>query len=148
MKVLSLWQPWATLMAIGAKKIETRSWSTPFRGRLAIHAAKHEDRNIRAMTATPPYCDALKIAGYHKWSELPLGAIVAVVTVVDCRSTDELFGTLSSWEHCFGDYGPGRYGWITDDLLMLPKPMPFAGGQGLTKEVNDGLLAHAMASCV
>jgi hypothetical protein len=40
MKVLSLTQPWATLAAIGAKKIETRSWSTAYRGPLAIHAAK------------------------------------------------------------------------------------------------------------
>ena len=40
MKVLSLWQPWATLMAIGAKKIETRHWYTRYRGPLVIHAAK------------------------------------------------------------------------------------------------------------
>ncbi len=39
MKALTLWQPWASLIAIGAKSIETRSWATPYRGRLAIHAA-------------------------------------------------------------------------------------------------------------
>lgn len=37
-KALSLTQPWATLVAIGAKKIETRSWQTPYRGRLAMLA--------------------------------------------------------------------------------------------------------------
>lgn len=36
--VLSLWQPWASLMALGIKSIETRSWSTSYRGRLAIAA--------------------------------------------------------------------------------------------------------------
>ena len=40
MKALTLTQPWASLVAIGAKRIETRSWSTPYRGLLAIHAAK------------------------------------------------------------------------------------------------------------
>ena len=37
-KLISLWEPWATLMAIGAKRIETRSWRTPYRGWLAIQA--------------------------------------------------------------------------------------------------------------
>ncbi|HVM07165.1 MAG TPA: ASCH domain-containing protein [Acidimicrobiales bacterium] len=40
MKAISLWQPWASLIAYGVKTIETRSWSTPYRGRIAIHAAK------------------------------------------------------------------------------------------------------------
>ena len=39
MKVLTLTQPWATLVAIGAKRIETRSWATKYRGPLLIHAA-------------------------------------------------------------------------------------------------------------
>lgn len=40
MKALTLRQPCAQLVAIGAKRIETRSWSTSYRGPLAIHAAK------------------------------------------------------------------------------------------------------------
>lgn len=43
MKALSLWQPWATLIAIGAKQYETRGWSTPYRGPLIIHAAKTKE---------------------------------------------------------------------------------------------------------
>ena len=39
MKVLTLHQPWASLVALGVKTIETRSWSTQYRGPLAIHAA-------------------------------------------------------------------------------------------------------------
>lgn len=42
MKALSLWQPWATLIANGAKQIETRSWSTSYRGPILIHAAKRK----------------------------------------------------------------------------------------------------------
>lgn len=40
MKTLSLYQPWATLMVIGAKRIETRSWMSRYRGPLAIHSTK------------------------------------------------------------------------------------------------------------
>ena len=40
MKALSLWQPWASAIACGSKTVETRSWSTKYRGPLAIHAAK------------------------------------------------------------------------------------------------------------
>ena len=40
MKAITLTQPWATLVAIGAKRIETRSWRTFYRGPLAIHAGK------------------------------------------------------------------------------------------------------------
>ncbi len=40
MKAISLWQPWATLVALGIKQTETRHWATKHRGQLAIHAAK------------------------------------------------------------------------------------------------------------
>ena len=39
-KTLTIAQPWATLVAIGAKQIETRSWQTNYRGDIAIHAGK------------------------------------------------------------------------------------------------------------
>lgn len=39
-KILTLSQPYASLVALGAKRIETRSWRTSYRGPLAIHAAK------------------------------------------------------------------------------------------------------------
>jgi activating signal cointegrator 1 len=39
MKAISLLQPWATLVVMGVKTIETRSWQTPHRGELLIHAS-------------------------------------------------------------------------------------------------------------
>ena len=39
-KALSLWQPWASAIAVGYKHYETRSWKTDYRGWLGIHAAK------------------------------------------------------------------------------------------------------------
>ena len=39
MKVLSLTEPWATLIKENMKKVETRSWKTSYRGELYIHAS-------------------------------------------------------------------------------------------------------------
>ena len=39
-RIISLWQPWASLIALNLKQYETRSWGAPYRGKLAIHAAK------------------------------------------------------------------------------------------------------------
>ena len=44
MRAISLWQPWASVVALGSKRIETRHWSTGHRGPLAIHAAKRRVR--------------------------------------------------------------------------------------------------------
>ena len=55
MKALTLTQPWASLVACGAKTIETRSWRTPYRGPVAIHAAKGfpADAGWIALPGTP-----------------------------------------------------------------------------------------------
>ena len=65
MKVLTLTQPWATLVAIGAKRIETRSWSTKYRGPLAIHAAKGFPAWAKDM------CGSLLVTGLLGWPTCP-----------------------------------------------------------------------------
>ncbi len=59
MKAISLLQPWATLVAIGAKRIETRSWATNYRGPLAIHASK-SPKMVNKLTWDEPFYSALK----------------------------------------------------------------------------------------
>jgi activating signal cointegrator 1 len=81
MKGLSLWQPWAQLVAIGAKKIETRSWGTDYRGPLAIHATKAFPASAKNLCMGTPFMDALMCAGYSGTYELPHGAIVAVANL-------------------------------------------------------------------
>ncbi len=44
MKVLTLKQPWATLVAEGIKKYEFRSWKTKYRGKILIHAGTGIDK--------------------------------------------------------------------------------------------------------
>lgn len=45
-KAITIWQPWASLLACGAKKYETRSWATKYRGPIAIHAAKKDTHSV------------------------------------------------------------------------------------------------------
>lgn len=56
MKVLSIRQPWATLICLGVKPIENRTWQTKHRGALAIHAS---GQNLLAKNNE----SALEIAG-------------------------------------------------------------------------------------
>lgn len=75
-KALTLYQPWATLVAIGAKRIETRSWWTAYRGLLAIHASKTFGATNRALCHQEPFRSALLAGGVERLSDLPLGAVV------------------------------------------------------------------------
>lgn len=88
MKALTIRQPWASLIAAGVKTIETRSQRTHHRGPLAIHAGLHrpvEGEDVGDWW----WCwdvDQGVIVRQRKWAQhpAPLGAIVAVVNVVDC----------------------------------------------------------------
>lgn len=138
MKAISLWQPWASLMAAGLKTIETRDWSTRYRGPLAIHAAKR-----------PLTVGEHKLI--HRWvgmkllsldwltMRLPFGAIVAVVQLVRC----ELAGTfrVDRFNEAFGDFAAGRWAWITRDLRPLVQPVPWRGAQGLFEVPDNSWLA-------
>lgn len=60
MKALTLYEPWASLVALGAKKIETRSWPTKYRGPLAIRAAKSYEAWHMNLSWEEPFYSALK----------------------------------------------------------------------------------------
>lgn len=153
-KTLSLTQPWATLIAIGAKRIETRSWYTPYRGRIAIHAAKGlikgGRREMIRICYERPFAAALKAAGLSPFTAidaLPYGKVLATATLIDCVPTYRpgianapgapqfvLTRGDRSWavppeqpELSFGDYTPGRYAWLLDDVQVLPEPIPAVG---------------------
>jgi hypothetical protein len=146
-KCISLWQPWASLIAIGAKKIETRGWATSYRGTLAIHAAKRKpDMDLLEDEA---FVYTLADAGlinfnFGEWELhehfLPLGALVAVADLVDCISTDVLCPKISLQEKSFGDYSPRRFGWVLDNIRHLKTPIPLRGQQGLF-DIGAGLVS-------
>ena len=76
MKVITLKQPWATLVAEGYKKYEFRSWKTHYRGEIYIHAGKGIDKSSM---------ERFK----HLKLEYPTSKILAKVTIVDCISLNE-----------------------------------------------------------
>ena len=133
MRAISLWQPWATAIAFGTKKIETRHWSTDYRGPLAIHAAKRWDRSQRDFAS-------VELVMCRLPPRVPLGAIVAVCVLSDVRLAQDLAITISPIERMYGDYSFGRYGWVLTDIRALPEPIPFKGAQGFFN-VPDDLLA-------
>jgi hypothetical protein len=135
MKCITLTQPWASLIAVGAKKIETRSWNTNYRGPLAIHAALKFPMKTRWLLARDPFRSEFIKAGYHigplkNLSWLPLGAVVATCELADIVPTETAiqfdYG-LSDEEIKFGDYSPGRWAWRLDNVKKLPEPIPAKG---------------------
>lgn len=111
MKAITLTPPWGTLIAVGAKQIETRSWSTSYRGPIAIHQAKglnglrepgepwtpkpELEQRLAELCDSDPFFCALRphLSGYtaaERASDLPRGAIVAVARLVDCRRTENV----------------------------------------------------------
>ncbi len=159
MRGLTLTQPWASLVALEAKRIETRSWSTPYRGPIAIHAAKGPGalgsyKAMRDLCGTQPFFDALMatVPNYNEYcdrdaifEQLPMGAIVAVVDLYHCVPTEDLLSspngdywgidaqlwTLDENERAFGDYSPGRYGWLLNNVRRLDRPIPCHGALSL-----------------
>lgn len=137
MKVLSLIQPYATLIALGEKRIETRSWKTNYRGELYIHASK----KIDSIMYREPFCKMLFLKYNYGPYELPSGMIIAKCNLVDCfkivienklnkvayaEMGDSRY-VINGNEYLFGDYTPGRWAWILQDIEMLKEPIPAKG---------------------
>lgn len=141
MKCLTLTQPYATLIATGAKTIETRSWQAPRSAigqPLAIHAAKGMpfDEAWFAMYQIDVIREALSSAGYRCLDDLERGAVVATCRLVDCVPTAGIEQTpavdwLSDAELAMGDLSDGRYAWLLADVRRLTDPIPARGGLGL-----------------
>jgi hypothetical protein len=143
LKAITLWQPWASLIVTGAKKIETRSWSTRYRGPLAIHAAQTWNNELDALMSywhiqgglAPLKGQPLDLkfetwAGVHG-EDLPKGCIIAICDLIDCRPAGEFMVKEIEIEKNFGDFTPGRFGWILSNVRPLENPIYIKGSQGL-----------------
>lgn len=134
-KALSLWQPWASLMAWGLKRNETRSWYTSHRGPLVIHAAqkwdKEIDRTCWSRTFWPSLRPMVRGTGVRMFRDgLPRGKVVAVVNLIDCVEITR-DNAPGGRERSFGDYTPGRFMWRTELIERIAVPFAWKGHQGL-----------------
>lgn len=154
MKAITLWQPWASLLACGAKQYETRSWATKYRGPIAIHAAVLNTDKIVFGIPDCRFIEATyKALGVEELGSLPHGYIIATAELVDCVRTykrgypaeyaEQIWLDYSrgdGWrddrqvcgnELLFGDFTPGRYAWEFANMTMLAEPIHAKGKQGL-----------------
>jgi hypothetical protein len=198
MKALTLYQPWASLVALGHKTVETRKWATTYRGPLAIHAGI----SPRGFNLLPGDCEGTEEGGWrygyigdfqaaycHRSSDegqrgdaylhdlrpegppepepIPLGVVVAVADLVDCApilnrgearpdgcrdhvrdypqegdlphqqgglwlsGPDVGTPTRIEQERQFGDFTPGRFAWVLENVQRLVEPVEARGWQGL-----------------
>jgi hypothetical protein len=148
MKAISLLQPWATLMVIGAKKVETRSWNTKYRGPLLIHASKGFPPDCRNICSTYPF--RLFVPD---WEALPRGAIIGIVNLKGTGPTERF--KAAEWEGqlnipnivqelAFGDYGRGRYGLYCEDAVKFDTPIPYKGALSIWDFPDEILKEHGI----
>ena len=115
MKVLSLTEPFATLIKEKKKKVETRSWKTNYRGTLYIHASQtkcsSKDLHNRELMALIDN------------KNLNFGYIICKCNLVDCvYMTKEYVENVKKnnhQEYICGDYRIGRYAWILEDIEVI-----------------------------
>jgi len=122
MRALTIHEPWASLIAAGRKRHETRSFPTRHRGLLAIHAAKAWGPEQRANWLA--HVDAVSRPTPR------LGCVVAVVRVDSCDLMDEaLIAAQTDEERAVGDWRPGLWAWRLGLVLALPTPVEASGRQ-------------------
>ena len=116
-KALSVWEPWASLIARGKKTIEMRSWSTPHRGPLIICSAKNKSKPV--MEAIESYKEAKTIPPFFR----PLfGKTLALANLVDCRvltNEDRDACCMVGAGFDLEDPENKTYGWILEDVKAL-----------------------------
>ena len=122
MKVLSIREPYATLIKDGIKTIETRSWKTNYRGKILIHACKTKQKikeEIKPLIK----------------SNLCYGKIICVADLVDCIFMDEQYIKKIKEEnfnnYICGNYQIGRYGWVLKNIKILDNQFLVNGQLGL-----------------
>jgi activating signal cointegrator 1 len=146
MKALTLWQPWASLVALGHKSVETRCWSSKYRGPLAIHSAQRlppdwmgasrhgqDFRFELGEVFHEPPGEQLSKAVYL----LPRGAILGVVRLVDIVPTATIGSDdITQRERIFGNYEDGRFAWFLELEDIFEYPI-FAKGNRMLWNWND-----------
>lgn len=122
---LTVWEPYATLLMIGVKEFETRSWPASWAQvgkRIAIHAGR--DKRDLALANEEPFRTALAGRSFH------LGCVLGTVLLVESVRMDEAFiDGLTVRERAFGHFEPGRHAFRCADPRWLHQPKPFVGHQ-------------------
>lgn len=120
MKVLTLKQPWATLVAEGIKEYEFRSWKTNYRGKILIHAGSGIDKN--------------DMERFRKLNlNFPSKKIIAEVELVDCLElNDELNEKIINENNiAYGSKKRSGYAWKLKNVRKINVEKEIKGQLGL-----------------
>jgi hypothetical protein len=146
MKAITIWQPWASLIMMGAKQFETRSWETKHRGPLAIHAgaSRHTVDLIYSHPIIRTHYQANQMLDERI---LPFSAVLGIALLVECFEVQPgVWGEMTrmktirnppkeNWlredERHLGDFTPGRFAWELRVIEIFRSPIPARGSQGL-----------------
>lgn len=135
MKVLTIKEPFATLIKNKIKYIETRSWKTKYRGELYIQASVAKlSKDIR---------NRKELMNLFNEDELNYGKIICKCNLVDCiYMTEEFIRSLkenNNIEFVCGHYEVGRYAWVIKDIELI-EPIPAKGQLGIWNYDKNNIL--------
>ncbi|MDF7809941.1 hypothetical protein [Hymenobacter sp. YC55] len=147
LRALSLVQPYATLITLGYKYNETRSFSTKHRGPLLIHASAGSPRWAREVSEQDPIIRGILEKHGLTFKTLPRGVIICSCELLEVSriivdsplpQANELHpAQLSDTERACGNYEPGRFAWHLAHVQVLPEPLPAKGSLGLWNPANQ-----------
>ena len=120
MKVITLKQPWATLVAEGIKQYEFRSWKYNYRGEILIHAGAGIDKDAMKKV------ESLNL-------EYPQKKIIAKVTIEDCMELNEDLNKeiCSSNGMVYGNKNRTGFVWKLKDAKKIDVDNNISGKQGI-----------------
>lgn len=132
-RTITLWQPYATFIALGLKQYETRSWYPGKRLQpgeiIMIHAAKRKLGSYeKRLLQSPVLLDALEDRNLTL-PDIPYGAIVCAARFIDAHSTNVFQPT--GIERLLGNYQANRYAWELEVVRVPREPIPATGQQGV-----------------
>ena len=126
MKVLSIKEPFASLIKEQKKCIETRSWKTNYRGEIYIHASLGDVKKERFNNKD--FNKIIRDVNYNP------GYIICKCNLVDCiYMTKEYIENLKKdnyQEYLCGHYEEGRYSWVLEDVEEI-NPIKAKGQLGI-----------------
>lgn len=128
MKVLTIKEPWASLIINGYKKYEFRSWKTKYRGKILIHAGMSLEKDA-----------AKRFSEYNL--EYYKGAIIGEATITDCILVDTKFNEelrkINPLVYARSNHVE-TYAWKLENIKKYDKPIYIKGKLGLWNyEVSD-----------
>lgn len=142
MKVISVWQPWATLIMLRHKLNETRSFPAPrslIGTRIGIASTKQLRHEQKQALCDPDFMAHFLPLNVPSFDKLVHGCLLGTIELHSSEViTEELMEDTTDEELAFGWYSPGRYVWRLRDPILFDEPIPVRGQQGIWEfSLND-----------